>query len=491
MMNMRIYKYFAALVLSVLIAASCSKGTTVEELQPQDPVKPVANLPYINIGKASTKVMMDNADLHTDGNQIQVYDILTGFDGKINGQTWPADGGVYINETLEYDHNKSTTIWQYPTGRLYPWTETGTHKFFGWLTCDATDPGNPLYLSSFVSTSLSGTTLELSAINFNKATPQFDFMYSDIVTRNAAEKNFNTVPLNFKHLFTALSFQVSNLSSTEVKVTSLVVNNLKNNKKATIKFAESEVILEDVAGGGSFMPQFSAFELVKDHFYDLIAQEEVSSTTKNFYLLWPQTAAEVADIEVVVNYSLLIDGSYEPQEQFSKNLSSMAWEAGKRNNYTLIFSDKRIDLTAEVLPWDYNEYEVDFGTGAIQASQTLAFDRTPSDHVIYEHGEDHDTYTIVDGNELKGTFHIVTPKGGTWVVGMTGDVEFFTISPEEGLINNTLTTIYLTPKTGPGYERYEDKEVQFTFMVRASGRDINADSELNRDKVVVRLPRNQ
>lgn len=487
MMNMRIYKYFAALLLSVSIAASCSKGTTVEELQPQDPVKPAATLPYISIGKTATKVMMDNADLHTNGNKIQVYDILSGFEGKINGQTW-TDGSVYINETLEYNSAISQTIWQYPTGHLYPWTETGTHKFFGWLTCDATDPENPLNLSSLVSTSLSGTTLDVSAINFNTTTPQFDFMYSDMVTRNAAEKNYNTVPLNFKHLFTALSFRVSCLSNVNVKITSLQLNNIKNNKKATIKFAESQVELEDVTGGNSFMPTFSEFELEMNHFYDVLAKTEVSSSTpKNFYMLWPQTASEVAAMEVVVEYSLKIDNNWVEQEPFSKNLASMAWEAGMRNNYTLVFTDKRIDLTSEVLPWDYNEYDVDFGSGAILADPQLKFETSPATHVVLE-GK---TYTILDGNPLKGTFKVVTPIGGTWVIDMTGDIQYFSISPTSGPINNTLTTITVTPNTGPGFERTEDKKIHFTFMVRTSGRDINADSELNMDDVEVVLPRNQ
>ena len=193
MKDMRIYNYFAALVLSVAILVSCSKSSGIDEPavpQPQDPEKPAATLPNISFGKAATKVLMDNDDLHYNGNKIQVYDILTGFDGQITGFT---DGGAYINEVITYDNTKSQTIWQYPTGRLYPWTATGTHKFFGWLTYDAK---SSLNLTNLVTPTLNTTNLTLTVpeIAFTTATDQFDFMYSDMVERDAASSAFRGFP---------------------------------------------------------------------------------------------------------------------------------------------------------------------------------------------------------------------------------------------------------------------------------------------------------
>ena len=482
MKDMRIYNYFAALLLMASVTVSCSKGTAVDETQPQNPDKPVAILPNINFGKAATKVMMNNDDLHYNGNKIQVYDILTGFEGQITGFT---NGGTYIDEEITYDNTKSQTIWQYPTGKLYPWTETGTHQFFGWLTYDAKSSLSATSLG--ISPTRTGTTLTVPDITFTAGTAgtsQFDFMYSNMVTRDAASKNYNTVPLNFKHLFTALSLQVTSISSVKVKVTSLKLNNLKNKNSATIPFtSDSQATLGTASVDGSFLPAFSEFELSTNQFYDVLKKEAVTEGTRNFYMLWPLTASDVADIEVEVEYSMYIDNVCEPQDSYKKNLGEMAWEAGKKNHYTITFTDKRIELTTLVLPWDYNVYDVDFGSGNIVAPQALKFEDDDRNHVV----KDGDQYTIADGEPLKGTFRIQAPVGGTWFIGLEGDTGYFTVSPESGIIDpaNDLVTIYVTPNTT--LARPEDKKVHFTFMVRASGRDINANSELNYDDVVVRL----
>ena len=245
MKDMRIYNYFTALLLSVSILASCSKSSGIEEpVVPQEPEQPTATLPNITFGKAVTKAMMDNADLHYNGNKIQVYDLLSNFTGTISGWT---GNDPYIEDEIEYN---GETVWKYVSEGVYPWTATGLHRFFGWLTYDK---AANLNVTSLVTPTLSGTTLTVPAITFNTGTTQFDFMYSDMVERDAASKNYSVVPLNFKHLFTAISVEVESKTDTKVNLKTISFEGLKNKNSATIAFnATSTPTLGTSSNDGDF-----------------------------------------------------------------------------------------------------------------------------------------------------------------------------------------------------------------------------------------------
>lgn len=483
MKDMRIYNYFAALLLSASLLVSCSKGTGIEETvapQPQEPEAETIKLPNITFGKPGTKAMLNDVDLKTNGSKIKVFDILSGYSG-LSVEGWnPAD--PYIDDEVVYD---GVEVWKYATNGVYPWTANGTHEFFGYLTYDKK---SELNVTDLVTPTLSGKTLTVPAITFTTDSKQFDFLYSDLVSRDASRKDYSVVPLNFKHLFTALGIQVKNTSSVPVKVTGVKFNNLKNKNNASIAYASPSVVtLGTSEVSGSFLPSFEAFELTKDKTYDLL-KKVANPEANSYFMLWPLTASDVESIEIEVDYSYYIEEVWEAQPTFKRHLSNLAWEPGKRNNYTLIFSDKRIDLTSIVLPWDYNEYDVDFADGSITGTEHLKFEDHPSSHVSVE-GH---TYTILDGDALRGTFKIQSPIGGTWLVGMKGDTEYFTITPTSGNIdkdvNNGYVSITVIPNTS--LPRTEDKKIHFTFTVISSGRDINADSELNYDDIVVVLPRN-
>lgn len=507
MKDMRIYNYFAALVLSVAILVSCSKSSGIDEPavpQPQDPEKPAATLPNISFGKAATKVMMDNDDLHYNGNKIQVYDILTGFDGQITGFT---DGGAYINEVITYDNTKSQTIWQYPTGRLYPWTATGTHKFFGWLTYDAK---SSLNLTNLVTPTLNTTNLTLTVpeIAFTTATDQFDFMYSDMVERDAASKNYSVVPLNFKHLFTAISVEVESKTDTKVNLKTITFEGLKNKNSATIAFnTTSTPTLGTSSNDGNFFTATGLpMELNEDDVYNPFTGQK-NPSARTYYMLWPQSQDDVsptnietdpakiadgythlsADSMIVITYDLWVVDHYESHKTRMK-FPKMAWEAGKKYHFVLQFSDKLIQLTTKVLPWDYNEYNVDYSEGTLVVPTGLKFDAStcsiPSGSNVA---------TVVSGKNPVGTFTIMAPVGGTWMVGMTGDTEFFTVSPTSGTIDPTgaeggRVTITVTPNLG--LARPTDKQIQFRFTVTVNERVTDAQSEINRDDWIVLLPKN-
>lgn len=86
----------------------------------------------------------------------------------------------------------------------------------------------------------------------------------------------------------------------------------------------------------------------------------------------------------------------------------------------------------------------------------------------------------------------MAPVGGTWMVGMTGDTEYFTISPTSGTIDpngaeSGRVTITVTPNLS--LARPADKQIRLKFTVTANGREIDAQSEINRDDWIILLPK--
>ena len=498
MKDMRIYNYFTALLLSVSILASCSKSSGIEEpVVPQEPEQPTATLPNITFGKAVTKAMMDNADLHYNGNKIQVYDLLSNFTGTITGWT---GNDPYIEDEIEYN---GETVWKYVSNGIYPWTATGTHKFFGWLTYDK---AANLNVTSLVTPTLSGTTLTVPAITFNTGTTQFDFMYSDMVERDAASKNYSVVPLNFKHLFTAISVEVESKTDTKVNLKTISFEGLKNKNNATIAFAETSTpTLGTSSVSGSFFTATGLpMELNEDDVYNPFTGQK-NPSARTYYMLWPQSQDDVSptnletnqsridlgythlstDSMIVVTYDLWVVDHYE-QHATRMKFPKMAWEAGKKYHFTIQFSDKLIQLTTKVLPWDYNEYDVDYSEGTVVVPTGLKFDASTCSVTG-------SVATVVSGKNPVGTFTIMAPVGGTWMVGMTGDTEFFTVSPTSGTIDpngaeSGRVTITVTPNLS--LARPTDKQIKFKFTVTANGREIDAQSEINHDDWTVLLPKN-
>ena len=505
---------FAILALAVM---ACSKGSTVDSpLKQPEPDKPAvgASLPNISFGKVSTKGLMNSGDLLTDGNKIKVYDLLSNFTGTVNGLAW--DGSSpYIEDEVIYN---GSDIWKYVSNSIYPWTATGVHKFFGYLSYDAIIGKDVTDLFSS-SPSYSGTnpTLTVPTVSFTTASTQFDFIYSDLVQRYATDKNYNVVPLYFKHLFTALSVQVVNSSDVAVKVNNVYFEDLKNSNSATITFnsPSSSVSYGTVGIDGTFFPSMTSQTLQTDESYDVLKQVHSTGTNpleKSFYLLWPLGVNDISptnflnagadpddpeddvyeseDSLIVVNYQVKTgpgaDDWSDPRTTRMK-IPDIAWEAGKKNHFTIHFTDKIIQLTCEVFPWEYNEYDIDYSEGSVVCPVGLKFDASTCTV-----DDDNHIVTVRAGENPVATFKIVAPVGGSWTVGLSGDTQYFTIDPYTGSINPTVAggLVTLTVHPNLSLSRPTDKSVSLSFSVTKGTRVVDANDEINRDHWTIVLPAN-
>ena len=230
----------------------------------------------------------DGNKLSIAGNQITVYDRLTvagNFDMYINGRAAqydadpvydPADGSVIHPGWYFYKEDaESGQLEKYP----YYWTGSGVHSFTGFVSKYQYDAAAIVTLDSNVGLTvhdavMSGKTSEVisdddilnddekypaSALYYNASTEsliikewklstvnQFDFMYAHH-TRDLEDINeldpYRPVPLQMKHLFAAVQFNVVNLFDVNgtITVSDFKLSGLFNTQQATLSLSDGSV----------------------------------------------------------------------------------------------------------------------------------------------------------------------------------------------------------------------------------------------------------
>ena len=220
------------IIFSVALAASCERvETPLEEGVTDELIRVEAQG-----SDMQTRGLLNSSDLKKAGTKVKVYDYLTGFTGTIKGADGnaiapDAAGGVmYIDDAVTLGTDGGDD-WKFGSFD-WRWTRSGTHHFYGWLTHDANS--NPALTSPFAE-SFDPLTRKLTVDEFifTSATPQFDFSYSDIVTKTTPETVY--IPLN--HLFTALKVQVKNLIPEAINDVSVTFGDIINGRSATIDFS--------------------------------------------------------------------------------------------------------------------------------------------------------------------------------------------------------------------------------------------------------------
>ena len=445
---------------------------------------------------ASSKALLTDATLKTNGNKIHVLDVLTGFTGTAD---WMS-GNKYIDDDIVYS---GVQIWGHDSGRTYPWTTNGTHQFFAWLSYDTS---MSLTADSFFGSSVSSgfdtteRTLTIPAKELNTESPQFDFLYGNTANYIMPRSETTPVPLPMQHMFSALGILLRNESQDEILVHNVTIVGLKNKKSAVITFVGSPVTYTQLASA-SFIDNalFGALPdatktLAEGETYDLLARTKNASVPQ-YRIIWPQSAEDLApsDAENFLTYPITVEYEYLNDEDHIQHTAHLrfptgaTFQSGYRYAYTLLFTQRHIQLNFEVNPWNYSLSEWSFEEQSISEVTELDF----KDNDGYD--KPSKTCRIVGGNPVKGTFSIVNPSGAVWSIEPVGDVEYFTISPNQGTIDsdNPDYEFYVYPNLDPSLDRSTDKKLKFNFYVRfTDGSTHDANTEINRDDWTVILPKN-
>lgn len=335
MKRLCIFTIFAAAALTACVKENAPAPVseiedTVDEVISFDfSVRPMDDVADADAG-TDTKALVSADDLLSSGNQIKVYDVF-------KGTTSTAE---YFNTIL----TSNGSAWG--TEDEYKWTRTGTHNFFGWFLKDASG-NNTDFTSLFGSANYSDYTLTLPAIEMTASTPQFDFLYSDVIQKNRSNGSSDPtgpISLKMKHLFTAFSLGARNESSQTVTITKVEISNLANKKSAKISF--------DVANGGDTNVELTtssdAHGTSPDFSYSGRIELTPSATKNNIlsaegtanYLMWPQTTTDLENATISVEYT---------QNGLNKSASfnipnAQAWVPGTLNHITVVFTNQSVKL---------------------------------------------------------------------------------------------------------------------------------------------------
>lgn len=468
----------------MILVASCSKN---EVIAPDDVRRDGISF---SASGADTRALINRADLLTNGSKVKVHDDLFGFTGKLDGvQKNAGDVTAYIDDAIVYGNGG----WSYESAdAYYPWTKTGTHKFFGWLTYDAK---SNLNLTDLVPSApeLKGDTLKVPSVSMTPDKSQFDFLYSESIFRDAAKDDRGAINLHLKHLFTAVGFKFVNRSSSDQISIKSVVFKMPHTASARLLFLASNPDPEIKRENDSedyFTAKYST-PIVLDNAAAVSADptrhsqynpvEKTYADDNEFFLLWPASASEIApqnpdgeQTNELVEIVYSINGGDDVTAKL--NFSSINLLPGAKHLFNFQFINKQVLLGVRSIPWDYVEGNISFYDAAVSGSAINLANVTQS--------EDNPSYKIIDkATPATGTFNVMTPVGGRLTVGTSGDTEYFKVSLDHNDINssNTQFTVTIAPVTTIGGSG--TKRIQLHFTVEApNGRSISADSVIDPDK---------
>ena len=464
----------------IMAAVSCVKESSTE--QPKDII--------VQATAPQTKAMFTPTTFTTEGNRLRIYDFNPS--GKYFDDV--------IGPEIQGNNYGYTNVWPFEKAP-HSWT-ADEHKFFGWLENDANFDGGMTPKSFFgegFNFDEDTKILTIPAKSMGVNTTQFDFLYSNIETRdmvNAAD--YSAVKLSFSHLFTAVSFGAENSTTSAIQIKEFRIEKILNKRSATINYSGGEPVITYIDGtSDQYLTRSSGeFPLASEaHINDVFNNSE----NQSFLLLWPLDAshlysdATAKEENGVVNYpeewkmyiKYITDG-----EEYTKrmNFPNAAWEAGKRYHYDILFADKAVELTVHVKDWDYEHQDVDYTDASVGVESTgvLKWDSAAS-----EINETNKTVSIVNAQPAKGSFTIKAPVGGTWMISLTGDVNAFEVTPDNGEIDGNTVHISVKPLIS---DPKRDYKVKLKFAVRrADGRVITAEDiqgKNGQDAYTIILPQN-
>ena len=385
-----------------------------------------------------TRGFIGNDNLKTLGSKICMYAYHD--DAFLAEKRKPLNGKHLVYGTFD-DINCWNIVDDDGTPITYYWEGKGTYRFFGWMAHDA---ASNLSIPNEWSYDNDTKKLTIPTTILNKDYNQYDFLFSEIHERILNAYNTgNAVPISMKHLFTAFGIGFKNYSETPVTITQVAIEGIHDRGSATIDFSGST----SEANYG----QTSIARTANTPFIAYNGSHEVApktgtirnifnpdDTEQRFYMLWPQAAEvvspstphtstdpederefEASDSILVVNYTL----GGEDYERRVK-LPTENWEAGKRYYFELQVTDKLLELTATVIPWDYTASVVDLRNEAVEVKEQgrLRWDANTCtvDDVAQQ-------VYVKNGQPVEATFCIDAPQGGQWRVSLEGDVTAFSI----------------------------------------------------------------
>lgn len=464
--------------------------------------------------EVETKGFLDKYDLDYNGTIIKVVDYVTNFSGTLGDHTYQStEGFTYIDDSISYDSEATGTDidwkWKYQLNPSYRWTKAGTHSFYGWLVQDGKNniATSNLFTPS-ISISSDNRQISIPATTLTTASPQVDFVYSNQVIRNAGDSDYKEkVKFKFSHLFSAMAVGVKNESEDEVYIKSVRLYNFYNRKSAIIDYSNTGVAALTNSGateypGNVIFPNCETTKtLTEGDRLDVYSGNVSTNGSPTFFMMWPQSTQDLASAQLVLNYQIKDDWTDDTHTALFDHTASFnlrdlemlseGMERGHRYLINILFRGEAIDLTINVLEWNYVFQDIDYANSSISANgaNTIPHDGTLW---FYDNNNSNTQYatreaTLGSGQVLRGEFYIESPRVGAWAVTTypAEAAQYFVLEPSSGVIDDSLFeqgkagkvsfTLQASNKTPTS-----NQVLHFNVSIQLNGTWHDANSEFNR-----------
>ena len=290
-----------------------------------------------------TKALISPGNLNTAGSKIVVYDVHTsekGLDQYLNAQN------------LEYrDGQWSFTKTSGGDVIQIPWTKKGTHDFLAYNVHDASAnksiPVEVLYNENYSTAKQQSLRVPKSGDWTLNLDNQFDFIYGS-ATRNVETDGYAALPVNFKHLLAAVAVEVRNASTQQLKLSGLSFSNIKDKGNAVVNYGGN------VQYGLSASGTTGLFTAIKNEVTVSVGGSTILyDGTGQAFLIWPHSAADLADAAITISYKLGNDRNTTTKTiSLTENYAVKTWLAGNKYKYLIAVTDDFISLDVmRVVEW--------------------------------------------------------------------------------------------------------------------------------------------
>ena len=163
---------------------------------------------------------------------------------------------------------------------------------------------------------------------------------------------------------------------------------------------------------------------------------------------------------------------------FTMNAEQFNYDFARNHTWTLygyFLSGRRLQLSIRALPWDYNEYDVDFASGALVAWPFQLDEETWKWTVKDPEQKDYYIVTIPGGHIARGSVRITNPAGGKLFIRGLGEQSAFEIKPDICNIDASENDgrIDITIGRNPNFAGdYSGKSILISFAVELNGDDV-------------------
>lgn len=305
----------------------------------------------LDMDMAQTKALITPGNLNTSGSRMIVYDVHQ----KDNGLDQYMDDQYMDDQYMEYRDGQ----WNFTKtagGEVIqiPWTKKGVHNFFAYNTYDAaaskTLPVTVGYTSFKDNSSYTAKQqyLKIPLVGNWTLTKdnQFDFIYAS-ATRDVATGGYAPVPMEFKHLFAAVTVEVKNVSSAELTLNSLSFSDIKTSGNASVPFQGNVSYTLAASSGTGLFPENPRQTIAQGGSYSLYT----SYGEGGAFLIWPHSASDLANATIELEYSQDRNNT-AATVKLTDNSIIKTWAAGNKYIYKIDISDNTISFDViRVVDW--------------------------------------------------------------------------------------------------------------------------------------------